>query len=346
MGATGLVGQQFVRLLENHPYFEVVALTASKKSEGKKYCKVTDWFLKTKVPNYIADTTVTATSLETIQKKDVEIVFSALPSHISNEIEISLAKENISVFSNANAHRMKYNVPILIPEVNPDHLNMVKFQNFNHKGFIVTNSNCSTSGLVIGLKPLMKYRIKNVIITTYQALSGAGKQGVVSMDILNNIIPYIKDEEEKIERETKKILGERKGDKIEAAEFNVNASCARVPVKNGHLESIVIELEEEIDVKEVLNDFKNFTNEPQALELPTAPKNPIIIVTDQNRPQPARDLNILNNEEEQGMVVTIGRVRKKENCLNFFLLVHNTIRGAAGASVLNAEFAYAKNFLN
>ncbi|MFX0060717.1 MAG: aspartate-semialdehyde dehydrogenase [Candidatus Hermodarchaeota archaeon] len=343
MGATGIVGQQFIEILVNHPYFELVGLTASTKSAGKRYSEATEWSIGRNVPKSVANEVVIENTLEKMLKKDLDLVFSALPSNVAGEIESSLAKEGIYVFSNASAHRMDSKVPILIPEVNPNHLNIVTSQDFNG-GFIVTNSNCSAAGLVIGLKPLMKFGIRSTIVTTYQALSGAGRRGVASMDILGNIIPYIKGEEGKIEQETRKMLGKFEDNQIKFADFYINASCARVPTKNGHLESVVVKFEKNITIEAALKAFDDFTGEPQLMELPTAPKKPIILSEEPSRPQPARDLYSPDPNEVPGMAVTVGRVRKKGNRLNFFLLVHNAIRGAAGASILNAEFAYAKNF--
>ncbi|MFX0090919.1 MAG: aspartate-semialdehyde dehydrogenase [Candidatus Hodarchaeota archaeon] len=344
LGATGIVGQQFLKLLDNHPYFQVVALTASDKSVNKKYSEATAWLVGRDIPENVRDLVILENNAASIAKKEIDLVLSALPSNVAGKIELELAKLGIYVFSNASAHRMNDKVPILIPEVNPSHLNIVSFQDFG-KGFIVTNSNCSAAGLVVGLAPLKKFGIKSVIVTTYQALSGAGRRGVASLDILGNIIPYIGGEEEKIENETKKMLGEFRNNRIEPASFYVNASCARVSVKNGHLESIVVDLEEDIDIEEALEAFIHFTGEPQAMKLPTAPLRPIIVCKDLDGPQPARDLDPSNPNEIPGMPVTVGRVRKKGWKLNFFLLSHNAIRGAAGASILNAEFAHAKNLL-
>ena len=340
LGATGLVGQRFVSLLDYHPYFEVVSLSASEKSAKKTYGEVVDWYMETTLPEEVTNIELSNTSGKDLSRDDLDIVFSALPGKIAYDVEQYLAKEGICVFSNANAHRMEKDVPILIPEINPDHLQIVNKQNFG-AGCIITNSNCSTSGLVFGLKPLQKFGIESVYVTTYQSISGAGKTGVASLDILGNIVPYIAGEEEKIEIETKKILGEFDGEQIQNSKFIVNASCARVPSVNGHLESVAVKLEEDVSLEEIKQSFKSF----QGLDnhtYPTAPDEPIILLSEDNRPQPSRDLV---TERNSGMAVTIGRVRRKGNCVNFFLLVHNTLRGAAGASILNAEFALMKNYL-
>ncbi|MHA1964173.1 MAG: aspartate-semialdehyde dehydrogenase [Candidatus Thorarchaeota archaeon] len=342
LGATGVVGQQFVKILSKHPYFEVTAVTGSSKSSGKTYGDATDWSVTNYLPETISEQNVLDTDANVILRNDIDLVFSALPASIAYNLEDKLASSGIPVFSNASAHRMRESVPILIPEINPGHLKLVSSQQYDG-GFIVTNSNCSTSGLVFGLKPLMEFGIRDVIVTTYQAVSGAGRRGVGSMDILGNVIPFISNEETKIEQETRLILGKHENERIIPAQFDVNASCARVPVLNGHLESVVVQLEDEFSVNQVIDAYNSFRGEPQALELPTAPSNPIVVRLESDRPQPTRDLSL--HVGDLGMAVKIGRVRKHRNRLNFFLLVHNAIRGAAGASVLNAEFARAKGVL-
>ena len=233
-------------------------------------------------------------------------------------------------------------MPILIPEINPDHLNLVSSQQYNG-GFIVTNSNCSTSGLVFGLKPLIDYGIRNVFVTTYQAISGAGRDGVSSMDILGNVITHISEEEVKLERETTKILGQVENEQITPAKLSVNATCARVPVMNGHLESVVVQFDNEISIEQAIACFKDFT-EPQVKGLPMAPEIPIEVFETNDRPQPIKDL--VTERDPHGMAVKVGGFRKKGKSLNFWLLVHNLMRGAAGASVLNAEFARAKGVIS
>ncbi len=342
LGATGVVGQQFVRILSNHPYFEVTAVTGSTKSSGKTYNDASDWSFTNFLPEEVNNLIVLDTDAKALLRNDIDLVFSALPASVAYDLENQLASAGVPVFSNASAHRMKESVPILIPEINPSHLNLVSSQLYDG-GFIVTNSNCSTSGLVFGLKPLMDFGIEDVVVTTYQAVSGAGRNGVGSMDILGNVIPYITNEETKIVQETKRILGKNENGKIVPASFDVNASCARVPVLNGHLESVVVQLESEFSVDQIIETYNSFRGEPQTLGLPTAPTKPIIVKQEPDRPQPTRDLSL--HVGDLGMAVKIGRVRKHKNRLNFFLLVHNAIRGAAGASVLNAEFARAKGML-
>ncbi|MFW9787342.1 MAG: aspartate-semialdehyde dehydrogenase [Candidatus Thorarchaeota archaeon] len=339
LGATGVIGQHFIRILKNHPFFEISAVTGSPKSSGKTYEKATDWIVDESVPEVVADLVVLNTECKYIIREDIDVAFSALPANVAFNVEDELAKAGIPVFSNASAHRMKNSVPILIPEINPSHLNLVNLQQYDD-GFIITNSNCSTSGLVFGLKPLEQFGIKDVVVTTYQAVSGAGRTGVGSMDILGNVIPFIGNEESKIEQEARHILGKENDGKIHPAPFSVNATCARVPVSDGHLESIVVQLEKQFSVEDVIEAFKDFKGEQETLELPTAPSTPITVFTEPDRPQPARDISFINGGK--GMDVKIGRIRKQDNRVNFFLLVHNAIRGAAGASVLNAEFTKAK----
>ncbi len=340
LGATGIVGQRFVSLLGSHPHFEIVSLTASKKSAGRKYSEIVDWYMRNDIPENVRETIIVNNTDKEISRENLDIVFSALPSKLAYDIEIDLAKEGIAVFSNTNAHRMDIDVPILIPEINANHLQLVGKQKFG-TGFIVTNSNCSTSGLVFGLRPLQKFNIREVYVTTYQSISGAGKKGVASMDILGNVIPFISGEEEKMELETKKILGTFDGEQIQDADFDINASCARVPVLEGHLESIVVNFNEDVSLEEINQSFKSF-NGLDTNTFPTAPMNPIILTLEDDRPQPTRDLL---TEKNLGMAITIGRVRRKGTSVNFFLLVHNTLRGAAGASILNAEYALQEGFL-
>jgi aspartate-semialdehyde dehydrogenase len=342
LGATGIVGQHFVRILQDHPFFEITTVTASPRSQGLAFSNATDWIVSGSVPREVRDMVVQKTQLGEILKQDPDIVFSALPSSIASDIESELARAGIPVFSNAGSHRLDQTVPILIPEVNPEHLSLITHQDYG-SGFIVTNSNCSTSGLVMVLKPLVEYGIHNIIVTTFQAVSGAGRKGVSSMDILSNFIPFISNEEEKIAVETCKILGYLENGRITPAHFDVNASCTRVPVLDGHLESVVIEFEDPLDVDTVTKAMSIFTGEPQNLNLPTAPVRPLIVMQEPDRPQPKRDLSL--SEPNLGMAVMVGRIRCNQNRLSMFLLVHNTVRGAAGASVLNAEFARAKGVL-
>lgn len=343
LGCTGIVGQQFVRMLDSHPYFEIASLSASPRSAGKRYCETADWVVGGDFPQYVRDMVVTETSVEALLKEKVRVVFSALPAPIARGIEEELARKGLYVFSNASAHRLDLDVPILIPEVNPEHLELINTQIARHRGFIVANSNCSAAGLVLGLKPLLNFGLRSVTVTTYQALSGAGRRGVASLDIVDNLIPYIKDEEEKIERETGKIFGRIHKGGVKNASFEINASCCRVPTRDGHLESVAVELDEDVDIETILNAFNSFRGVPQELKLPTAPDAPVIVRTEENRPQPFLDRYAGTPERAKGMAITVGRIRKKGKKVNFFLLVNNAVRGAAGACILNAEFAVIKN---
>ncbi|MFC2170024.1 aspartate-semialdehyde dehydrogenase [Acidobacteriota bacterium] len=345
LGCTGIVGQQFIRMLNDHPYFEVVALTSSKKSAGNKYSDAADWIVSENVPESVKDMLITETVLEEILKKNVKVVFSGLPAEAAKNIEGALAEEGVHVFTNASAYRMDPHVPIVIPEVNPEHLDLVKDSSLKKRGFIVTNSNCTTTGLVLGLKPLQNFGLKSVVVTTYQALSGAGRRGVASLDILGNVLPYIKNEEEKVEKETLKILGTLQNNSVKDADFEMNTSCCRVPTRDGHLESMVVELEEDIDVQTISKALSSFRGVPQDLRLPTAPEVPVIVRDEEDRPQPMLDVNAGRPNRAKGMAVSVGRIRKKGKRVNFFLLVHNTIRGAAGTCILNAELAVVKNYI-
>ncbi|TXT57811.1 MAG: Aspartate-semialdehyde dehydrogenase [Candidatus Thorarchaeota archaeon] len=343
LGATGMVGQQFVRLLGDHPYFHLASLTGSSRSAGREYSAAVDWVVSRSIPKSARNIIVTESTPGWIRDQNLDLVFSALPSDIAGPLETTLAQYGLPVFSNAGAHRRDPHVPILIPEINPEHIGLIEHQDY--AGFIVTNSNCSTSGLVFGLKPLLTFGIEQVIVTTYQAVSGAGRHGVSSLDISGNVIPYIENEEEKMEWESRKILGQMRENKILSSDFEVHASCARVPVIDGHLESIVVDLRESISTEAAMNLFKEYSwgLNTSEINLPTAPQNPILLLSEKDRPQPRRDLTY--DLDDLGMRVKIGRVRVRGSKVSFFLLVHNTLRGAAGASVLNAEFALAHGYL-
>ncbi|BAL80664.1 aspartate-semialdehyde dehydrogenase [Caldisericum exile] len=334
MGATGMVGQRFVSLLENHPFFEVTSLYGSKRSAGKKYKDAVQWVLEKDIPEYAKS--IVLKSFEDSPTVQENIVFSALPSDVANTLETELAKSGHFVFSNTSSHRYDEFVPILIPEVNPDHIEAVKFQ--GTKGFIVTNANCSTTGLVIPLKALLdRFKISDLFVVTMQAISGAGIHGLSALEIHGNVLPYIEKEEEKIEIETKKILG-KFVQKFTDFDINIFARTNRVPVREGHTE--VVFLKVEAYLPEIISALRDFRGLPQELKLPTAPLKPIIIFEDPLRPQPVLDVNNGN-----GMSVSVGRIRLKGGILTFTVLSHNTIRGAAGGSILNAELAYVKGLI-
>lgn len=338
LGATGLVGQRFVELLANHPFFDVVALTASPKSVGKKYCEATKWILGADFPETVRETKILETKPEAIKRcgYKVDLIFSALPSNIAKEVEPLFAMEGFKVVSNASAMRMYDDVPLIVPEINPDHLNIIQNQMKKRrwKGFIVTSPNCSTSILTLSLKPILDCAgIEAVHVTTMQAVSGAGFSGVMSMAIIDNVIPFIAGEEEKIQTETLKILGTLAGDTIEHANILVSASCNRVCVLDGHLENVFVKLKRSIELDELKAALKRFKGLPQELKLPLAPPSPVIVRDEVDRPQPRLDRN-----EGRGMSVVVGRLRTgKDGWLKYVVLGNNVIRGAAGNAILIGE---------
>ncbi len=343
LGATGTVGQRFIELLRGHPWFEISVLAASERSAGKKYKEACRWRMETPMPEEVKDMTVVNTNLKEVQQAgSVDFVFSALPGSIAGPIEEEFAAE-YPVVSKASAHRMDNDVPLLIPEVNPDHLQLIPIQKRNRgwNGFISTDPNCSTIQLAITLKALMRFGVKRLIVSTMQALSGAGYPGVPSLDIIDNVVPYISGEEEKMENETKKILGTFNGERIQSADMIISASCHRVDVKDGHLEAVYVELEQNPTVEEVKEAFRSFVGEPQRLKLPTAPEKPIIVREEIDRPQPRFD-----RYAGKGMSVVVGRVRRDPvMTVKYLCLGHNTIRGAAGAGILSAELMIKKGLL-
>lgn len=343
LGATGMVGQRFIHALEDHPYFELATLAASERSAGKKYVEAAKWYLNEEIPEEVGGMIVKEINPRIIEEDNLDLVFSSIPSSIAKEIEASFA-EHVPVYSNTKTYRMDEDVPLMVPEINPSHLEMVKRQKESRgwNGYIVTNPNCSTIGLVVPLKPIYDaLGINWVNVTTMQALSGAGYDGVPSMAILDNMIPFIGGEEEKVESEPLKILGSLKDGRIEFAELDIHASCNRIMVLDGHMKSVMVGTEKDFSVDEVKDVFSKFGGEPQQLELPTAPKPVIVVREEDDRPQPRFD-----RDAGDGMAVSVGRIAKKKGkILRFTCLSHNTIRGAAGASVLNAELAYKKKLL-
>lgn len=341
LGATGMVGQRFINLLDNHPDFEITELCASSRSAGKRYEDATTWYLDEPMPESVKDMKVVDTNPESVSN-DVDIIFSSLPTEFAAETERAFAKDYI-VSTNASANRMIKNIPLVIPEVNPDFLDMVENQkkDNNWDGFIVTNPNCSTIALTLTLKPIQdNFNIKKVHVSTMQAISGAGYNGVPSMAIIDNLVPYIGGEEEKMESETLYLLGSQNGGEVTPCNFNVSASCHRVPVVDGHTEAVFIELENDVDIDDVKSKMASFKGIPQELGLFSAPENPVLVNEQDNRPQPRMDRNA-----NKGMSVTVGRLRKDvafENSFKYVLVGHNTIRGAAGASILNAELINEK----
>lgn len=339
LGATGTVGQRFIQLLEDHPQFEVAALAASDRSQGKAYSEACAWRLPGRAPERVSSLVV-----QPIEPPlDCELVFSSLPSGVAREAEETFARAGYAVISNSSAFRMDEDVPLLIPEVNHEHLSLLDTQRTRRgfdRGFIVTNPNCSTIMLAMALAPLhARFGIESVIATTMQALSGAGYPGVASLDVADNVLPFIESEEEKIEAETVKILGRVAGASVEGASMRVSAQCHRVNVTDGHLAAVRVKLSRPAELEEVHLALESWSSLPQELRLHSAPRQPIIVRTEPDRPQPR-----LDRDAGGGMSVTVGRIRP-DSVLDyrFVALSHNTIRGAAGAAILNAELLVAKN---
>jgi aspartate-semialdehyde dehydrogenase len=339
LGATGNVGQRFVQMLAGHPWFEITALAASERSAGKPYEEVAKWRLDTDLPEEVRKIKVVPTDPK---KVDADIVFSALPAEEALKIEADFAKAGCIVSSNASSWRMEKDIPLMIPEVNPEHLGLIDVQKKKRKwdGAIVTNPNCSTIMMVVTLKPLMKFGIENIHVSTMQAVSGAGYEGVPSMAILDNMVPYIGKEEEKMESETLKLLGAFDGKAVNDAPFWVSAACHRVAVLDGHTMSIWLKAKKDISPDDVKKAFQKF--DPKLSDLPTSPEKAIIVREEPDRPQPR-----LDRMQGRGMSVSVGRIRKDENAgaVKYVCMGHNTIRGAAGASVLNAELLKKKGYL-
>jgi aspartate-semialdehyde dehydrogenase len=338
LGATGMVGQHFIRFLQGHPWFDLTWLGASDRSAGKKYQDAMVWHSAGVVPESVKELTVQECKPGNAPK----LLFSAMDAGVATEIERAFAEAGHLVVSNSRNHRMEKDVPLLVPEVNPDHLKITPIQQLRGwKGQIVTNPNCSTIGLVMALAPLKQFGITKVIVTTMQAVSGAGYPGVASMDILGNVVPYIGNEEEKMEMETQKILGQLAGNHIEPLAAAVSAHCNRVPVIDGHTETVSVELASKPSLAQVKEAMVNFQGLPQKRNLPSAPANPIIYMEEPNRPQPRKDA-----ERERGMAAFVGRLRPCPVLdYKFVVLSHNTIRGAAGAAVLNAELMQSEGML-
>ncbi len=350
LGATGSVGQRFVQLLSAHPWFELSVLAASSRSVGKSYQEACHWFLSADIPAAAAPMMV-----QPIEPKlDCQLIFSALPSDVARSTEVAFAQAGYGVLSNASAHRDDPDVPLVTAEVNPAHLTLIETQQRQRgwdKGFIVTNSNCSAMPLVMTLAPLhQQFGVKAVLVQTMQSLSGAGYDGVPSLIAIDNVIPFIQSEEEKMGRESRKMLGQIQtndlghlnGDAIKLAEFAFSAHCNRVSTLDGHLETVAVAFHQPPDnLDDILSCWRAWKPLPQQLDLPSAPKPPLIIRSEPDRPQTRLDRN-----NGQGMAVTIGRLRPCEVLgFKYVHLSHNTMRGAAGASILNAELMLAQGML-
>ncbi len=330
LGATGAVGQRFIEALANHPWFEITALAASERSAGKTYENAANWRLDTPMPENVADIEVVPVNPKTV---DADVVFSALPADLALTVEPDFAKAGFAVASNASAYRMETDIPLVIPEVNPEHLGLLEVQQDNRgwDGYIITNPNCSTIVMTVSLKPLMQFGLESIQVATMQAISGAGFAGIPAMAIYDNVVPYIGNEEDKMETEPLKLLGEFNGAEILPADIKVSASCHRVPVIDGHTEAIWTGMEAKPSPEEVREAFLNF--DPKLGDLPSEPAKALIVRDEVDRPQPRLDRNMGN-----GMSVSVGRIREG---IRYIAMGHNTIRGAAGASVLNAELLHS-----
>ena len=343
LGATGMVGQEFVSFLRDHPWFDLTWLGASDRSAGKRYQEATTWRLGGETPAYMRDIVVSESKPGGAVAAP-KLLFSAMDASVATEIEQAFASAGHIIVSNSRNHRMDADVPLLVPEINADHLKLIPHQQGKRgwKGQIVTNPNCSTVVLVMALAPLKQFGIQRVVVTTMQAISGAGYPGVASMDINANVVPFIGGEEEKMQPETQKILGEFTGSVIEHLVAKVSAHCNRVPVVDGHTITVSVELAKKPSEEEVLRAWRSWRGIPQHKNLPSAPPCPIIYMREQDRPQPRRDV-----ERENGMAVFVGRLRKCPVLdYKFVALGHNTVRGAAGAAVLNAEVMKAEGYLD
>lgn len=337
LGASGTVGQRFISLLAGHPWFELSALTTSDAKAGKRYGDVTNWHFSADMPEGVADMRLEATRADV----DAEICFSALPGEAAEQWEAALAKAGHHVFSNVKTHREDADVPLIIAEVNPDHAAALEIQRKQRgwSGSIVTNGNCSAITFTLAAAPLHRtFGIERAVVTTMQALSGAGYPGVASLDAVDNVVPFIGEEEEKMERETKKFLGSWDGTAFHDAGFAFSAHCNRVTVRDGHTETVTLALRGAPSPDEVAEAMRSFRGRPQELCLPTAPAQPVVVRTERDRPQPIRD-----RDSGHGMSVVVGRVRSDPVLgYKYVVLGHNTIRGAAGASLLNAELLAAE----
>jgi len=342
LGATGAVGQKFIRLLQNHPWFEIEALGASERSAGKKYKQAANWIEDVSLPDYVAEMTVA--NCKPDQFENVDFVFSGLDASVAGEIEEAFAKAGIPVISNAKNFRMDETVPLLVPEVNPDHIEMIHLQKFttDGSGWIVTNPNCVAVPLSLALKPLHDaFEIDTIVLTTMQAVSGAGYPGVPSLDILGNVVPYISGEEPKIKPETQKLLASLSDGKLSQPEIKLSATATRVPSINGHMIAATVKFKKApTSIEDVKQAVLNRKNPIGSLDLPSSPKEVIKLHDDDRYPQPR-----LHADQENGMQLHMGRLRESEVFdVSFVAMAHNTIRGAAGGAILNAELLKVKGF--
>lgn len=345
LGSTGLVGQRLMAMLWKHPWFEPVPVTLSSEKVGKKYGQVADWVIDWAMPEELGELTLEAYRLRNLKELGIDFVISALPSSVAAEVEPALVKEGFAVVSNASSMRLEPDIPLINPEVNASHIKLIEeHARRGWRGFIVKVPNCTTSILTLTLKPIRNaFGIDLIIVTSMQAISGAGYHGLPAVKIAGNIIPYIKGEEDKVREETKKILGSVVNGRVKKADFSITVSTNRVPVIDGHTLSVFVKTKkpaEPRDIAEVLREFPS--NEIAGLGLPTAPKEPVKVVDAEDRPQPRLDVNAGN-----GMTVTVGRIRKDPDTgwIKYVALGHNTVRGAAGNAVLISELLLREDLL-
>lgn len=340
LGATGAVGQRFIQLLENHPWFYVAEVIGSSRSAGQRYGEITNWVLDGSAPSSVENLTVKPLD----GNFDSPLLFSALPKEAAEEREIELAEAGHVVCTNASVNRMVEDIPLLLPEANEDHVQLIDIQREKRgwkSGAVVANSNCTAMPVVMALAPLRKFDIRKMLIVSAQAISGAGYPGVSSMDILDNMIPYVSGDEQKLETETLRMLGDFEGNAITWLNSKVSASCNRVPVVDGHLVNVSIELAAKPSLDDIIDIWTHFSASDTVADLPSAPKHPLYYLPQIDRPQSRRDRNAGN-----GMSTSIGRLRECPILgYKFVALSHNTIRGAAGCSILNAELLAVKGYL-
>jgi aspartate-semialdehyde dehydrogenase (non-peptidoglycan organisms) len=332
LGSTGMVGQKMVRLLSSHPFIELAKVSASPNKVGKKYKEAVKWIEEGEIPEAAQDLTVVSTSPE--DHRDVDVVLSALPNELAEDVELKLVREGITVVSNSSPFRMDPEIPLINPEINWEHLRLLETQRQKRgwKGLMVKNPNCTAAILSMPLKPLLKYGLNKLVITTLQAVSGAGYNGLPFMSIGNNVIPYIKGEEDKIPKESGKMLGELQGDKIAYVKLDALVTATRVPVKVGHMGVVTALFNSPVNAEEVRKELMNFRAFPQDRNLPTAPKHPIRVLEGEDRPQPEIDV-----KAEGGMAVSVGRIRQEGDSIRFVVLGDNLVRGAAGITILTLE---------
>ena len=341
-----MVRSRFSYALQDHPWFSLELMCGYEGSAGSTLQKASQAARDLHLPNRILETVLVPPDPDILAAEGMRVVFSAMPAVHAGPIEARLAQSGVAVFSNARSHRYDPHVPILVPEINPTHLGLLGgAEAVFGAGFIVCNSNCTTSGVVMALAPIIRWGIEEVNIASYQALSGAGLPGPGAIDMMGNVLPHIKDEEGKVREETLKILGTFQGRDVVPAPFDVHPTCVRVPTPHGHLLALQIVLRDTPSEQEVRRAMHNFTGVPQQLELPTAPERPLVVRVEDDRPQPRLDLLAGGPGRAEGMAVTVGRIRVEGDRLRILALVHNLVRGAAGGSMLNAELAHAYKYV-